>query len=365
VLGPPTTCPVCPVSCDEVISGAGQQGTYLLEFDAGEKTGAVIVIFNPQAVPDRCQWTYDGVSASEYSSPSEGYLQGVIGVYTNPPTIRSGTTACDPSTTPCALNQLTEVGFDFSTVVNLGVGGTQVVIDTTTGLLASVPAQAIAAGQDYIVIADINGGAATLSTNGVAYTIATGAPTNDCFPCGVNPICNSNGSNGLTYTGTEFEYDNVFNTFTATGNTTILGPYTSNALGGTTLTASAPGNCMMVIPKPNPFPTAINLQMDGPCGGTAWSVTLNCPNALNDFSCKPHPMSCGDTLTDVMFTAHVGNTTGFSPGITVNDWAFADVNGVNPKPAGIYGVDIGGVINCVTVSANGVVTAVSVCTTTC
>ena len=51
--------------------------------------------------------------------------------------------------------------------------------------------------------------------------------------------------------------------------------------------------------------------------------------------------------------------------ISVNDWAFADVNGVNQKPAGIYGVDIAGVINCVTVDANGIVTAVTPCVGTC
>ena len=365
VLGPPTTCPVCPVRCDSTISGNGGQGIYKLEFDAGEDTGAVIIRFNPAAVPDRCTWTYDGVSASEYSSPTQGYLQGVIGVYTNPPIFQTGITACSPSTTACTVNRLTQVGFDFSTVVNLGSLAGQVAIDTTTGLLASVPLQAIAPGQNYIDIIDINGGAATLQTNGVDYAIATGAPTNDCFPCGVNPICNSNGSNGVTYSGTEFEYDNVFNTFISTGNTITMGPFTNNASGGTSLTANPPGSCMMVIPKPNAFPTGVDLEILGPCGGTAWSVELNCPTPLNIFPCKPHPMQCADPLPDFIYTAHVFNSTGVSMFISVNDWAFADVNGVNQKPAGIYGVDIAGVINCVTVDANGIVTAVTPCVGTC
>ena len=47
--------------------------------------------------------------------------------------------------------------------------------------------------------------------------------------------------------------------------------------------------------------------------------------------------------------------------IGVNDWAFEDINGVTPMPAGIYPVVIGGVNNFVTVDTNGVVSSVSTC----
>ena len=45
----------------------------------GNSTGAVKVNFNPASIPDKCSWTYDSVTRSEYSSATEGYLQGVIG----------------------------------------------------------------------------------------------------------------------------------------------------------------------------------------------------------------------------------------------------------------------------------------------
>jgi len=101
--------------------------------------------------------------------------------------IASGTTACGPaSQTPCAANQLTQTGFDFSTIPGLGVSGTEIVIDSLTGLTATVDVQAIAAGQDFILITDATGGAATLSTDGVDYTIVSGGP-------GTTPTCLNDG----------------------------------------------------------------------------------------------------------------------------------------------------------------------------
>ena len=95
--------------------------------------------------------------------------------------IASGTTACDPALPPCVPlsggccgTQLTQVGFDFSTIPGLGVSGTEIVIDQLTGLTASVPAQSFVVGQDYILITDIDGGLATLSTSGVDYVISSG-----------------------------------------------------------------------------------------------------------------------------------------------------------------------------------------------
>ena len=104
--------------------------------------------------------------------------------------ITSGTTLCNPQTPPlvppatlCAAGQLTQTGFDFSTIPGLGVSGTETVIDTLTGLTATVDIQAIAAGQDFILITDATGGAATLSTDGVDYTIVSGgaATTPTCL----------------------------------------------------------------------------------------------------------------------------------------------------------------------------------------
>jgi hypothetical protein len=100
-------CDTCTVPCGSGVSGSGGTGQYTVTMNLGNSIGAALVTFNPAAVPDKCTWTYDGVSASEYSSPSVGYLQGVIG------TISSGG-ACNPQITNAnGSNGLTASGASF------------------------------------------------------------------------------------------------------------------------------------------------------------------------------------------------------------------------------------------------------------
>ena len=271
VLGPPQTCPnPCPIPCTSSLTGTGNQGRYTLTINMGTAVGACVLVFNPYGIPDRCTWTYDGVSASEYSSPTAGYMRGIIG-------------------------------------------------STTSGIV--------------------------------------------CSP----NIDNANGSNGATYTGTEYIFDTTTMSFAATANTVTMGPYLNQAAGGTTLQPGTqqPGNSMMVIPKPNAFPYEVTVNVDAPCGATFWQMWLNCPQKLNQFASGPAGTSCSGALPEYIYTAHVYNTTGVSSNISVNDWAFSDADGVTAKPAGTYPVSIGGVINCVTVSSDGVVTGVVPCVGAC
>jgi len=83
ILGNPQTCASCGFACnDPALSGEGTGafGKYKITVDLGSATGAVAVKFFvgvDSAV--RCTWTYDGTTASEYSSPNWGYAQGLIG----------------------------------------------------------------------------------------------------------------------------------------------------------------------------------------------------------------------------------------------------------------------------------------------
>lgn len=79
ILGPPQTCPACLFPCGVPMVGNGAQGQYVIDMDLGNSTGAAMIFFNPMSVPDRCTWTYDGVSASEYSHVDFGYLEGILG----------------------------------------------------------------------------------------------------------------------------------------------------------------------------------------------------------------------------------------------------------------------------------------------
>ena len=67
VLGAATTCPECDdFFCPTgTVNGSGGGGKYFMNVNVGSDMGAIVVRFNPQSQPDKCTWTYDGVSASE------------------------------------------------------------------------------------------------------------------------------------------------------------------------------------------------------------------------------------------------------------------------------------------------------------
>lgn len=262
-----TLCSGGPVSCGTSITGNGGTGKYNLQFDATAATGAIIIKFQPNLVPDKCTWTYDGISASEYSSASQGYLQGLIG--------RTTSTA--------------------------------------------------------------DGGSRT---------------------CGTFDLSNDFGSAGGTNPGNIYNYDG--SNFVNSGVATTMGPYTNNTSGGTSLTVVAPGVSTMVIPKPNTTPNLVDLVVEGPCGGTLWSLSIFCPIDLNQFDAGPVGGPCKVYSTQI-FTASVQTGNGVSAQVQVNDWVFSDINGVTQLPDGIYPITFGGVDYFMTVSADGICTAINPC----
>lgn len=251
-------------------------GQFNITLDGGTDTGAFIIRFLPYSVPDRCTWTYDGVSASEYSSATEGYLQGLIG------TIGGGG----------------------------GTGGGQIF------------------------------------------------PT--CLASG-GIITNTNGSNGVQYNGFSYNWDPNTSTFVL-GASVTMGPYTNQASGGVTLTANAPGFSMMVVPKPNATPGLMQMQLDGPCGQTGFQIEAYCPVKLSRKDRGVINGSC-QTYTTNFYTASPHTNTGLSPNnLQVHDWVFEDENGVTALPAGNYPARFpGGPHKIMTVSSNGVITALVAC----
>ena len=82
VLGPCQACPECGsgfANCDNAVFGTGTTGKYIVNYNVGTGVGAVVIAFNPVSQPDKLTWTFDGLSASEYSSRPHGYRQGIIG----------------------------------------------------------------------------------------------------------------------------------------------------------------------------------------------------------------------------------------------------------------------------------------------
>lgn len=82
VLLPPVICPACAVPCGGTISASGAQGVYYISTELGSATGAVVIQFNPQTVPDGILATYDGAIYNGVSSPIYGWLQGTVGLPT-------------------------------------------------------------------------------------------------------------------------------------------------------------------------------------------------------------------------------------------------------------------------------------------
>jgi hypothetical protein len=69
-------CATCATPCGTSIGGGGSSGVYQVNLDVGSLgTGAIIVTFDPQSVPDGIRATYDGVVYNKISSPVNGPFQ--------------------------------------------------------------------------------------------------------------------------------------------------------------------------------------------------------------------------------------------------------------------------------------------------
>ncbi len=80
---------------------SGQQGYYNVDFDAGETvsdTGAIIIYFNPQSVPDGIRVLYDSIYYNTVTNNTEGRIQSTSGVSDAFTILGSSGSTCVPST---------------------------------------------------------------------------------------------------------------------------------------------------------------------------------------------------------------------------------------------------------------------------
>jgi len=247
ILGAPQPCVSCIYACNDpaIAPAGGLLGKFIVTVDVGIGVGAVIAEFNltSQNTIARATWTYNGVTASEYSSANYGYVQGVL-------------------------------------------------------------------GNEYL---------------GIQY----------------NCISNALGSNGNTFSGTE--YSNTGSTFVPTGITPTWGPYLNQASGGCDLVNVGTGNPnyginTMVIPKPNTTPSTIQFVIDGPlCAGQSFSLEVKCPAPLSSMQMAYGPGTDCPTAanTPLTVTYYYHNTNG-NAYPQVHDWVFTDINGVTPLADAFY-----------------------------
>jgi hypothetical protein len=264
ILLPQEDCETCGTPCGETISASGVEGIYQINLDAGSlNTGAIIIIFNPQAVPDGIRATYDGVVYNKLSSPVDG------------------------------LHQSSNYG-------NFTIVG------------------------DLLADCGMSGGT-TL------------------FPDLVEKL----------YNGIEF---------VNTGNTQSVIVYP----GDVSLSSySAPGQCVMVIPKPSATPNNVFIEMIGPCSGTGFDIEIYCPVALPSFiSSNVFPSStilCGASMPNTFYFAKVHSTIDVYVGLY--DYVFTDANGEFALADGYYMTSNVAVPNQVLQIVNGIVVAIVGCST--
>jgi hypothetical protein len=146
--------------------------------------------------------------------------------------------------------------------------------------------------------------------------------------------------------------------FVPTGNTQsiIINP-------GDVDLGSAPGFCVMVIPKVNATPSIFNMEMLGPCSGTAWNLEVSCPAALPSFaSSTQFPVSsipCSTGLTQTFYFAKVH--TAVDTFVGLYDYVFQDSFGATPLPNGYYLTNNVAVPNKVIEVQNGIIIGITNC----
>ena len=154
------------------------------------------------------------------------------------------------------------------------------------------------------------------------------------------------------YTLNEFEY--AVSSFSPLGTTTSV----SVAAGQMQLTASGPGNCVMVIPKTAASPSILDLTFIGPCTGTVFNISVSCPAPLSSFTSTTVNVSseaaCGDTIDQTYYVAHVNGSAGT---LGLYDLVFSEPNGQFKLAAGYYKTST----TWYQVDANGVVILIGSC----
>jgi hypothetical protein len=154
------------------------------------------------------------------------------------------------------------------------------------------------------------------------------------------------------YTLNEFEYG--VSSFSPLGTTTSV----SIAAGQMELTASGPGNCVMVIPKTAASPSILDLTFIGPCTGTVFNINVSCPAPLTSFPSTTVNISseaaCGDTIDQTYYVAYVNGSGGT---LGLYDLVFSNPNGQLKLAAGYYKTST----YWYQVDANGVIIAIGSC----
>lgn len=172
--------------------------------------------------------------------------------------------------------------------------------------------------------------------------------------------CSSWYPSGGTITQPVYLYNPATTVFDATGTNQ------TNTIAVTDffVESGSAGNCVMVIPKPSATPSALLIEIIGPCSGTGWSFSAACPEILrtlsisNLFSTKI--ITCGTDIINVCYFAKVHIALDSFVGLY--DYVFTDINGQFPLADGFYLTNNAGLGENVIEVDKGVIVAITNCT---
>ena len=173
---------------------------------------------------------------------------------------------------------------------------------------------------------------------------------------------------GQTQTNTVFLYNPATTLFDNTGTTqvdVIVGTSSAPTLQPDYfVTSGTMGDCIMVIPKPTATPSALLIEIIGPCTGTSWSFAAYCPIGLPDFPASNVSVSsvvpCATAMPNTYYFAKVHTAADSYVGLY--DYVFTDVNGQFPLADGYYRTTAVASPNGVIRVSNGVVIGIIACT---
>jgi hypothetical protein len=145
--------------------------------------------------------------------------------------------------------------------------------------------------------------------------------------------CPSSSIIGGPFTLPSYVWDGT--TFNPTGGTEDVTVIT--AQDKTTLIN--PNVCVMVIPKPDPSVSILEITSYGVCTQSEFNITIECPRVIKSinssikFTDPDNPELCSADLKNKLYPVRV---TGVSPYIGLHDWIFADEFATTVVANGFY-----------------------------
>lgn len=164
------------------------------------------------------------------------------------------------------------------------------------------------------------------STNSIGFTYIG----DTAFDCGIS---------GTTYpTLINYLYNGV--SFINLGTTQSI----TVAAGDVSLSAVAPGNCMLVVPKTSAVSDIINIEIATVCvGGTDWDLIVGCAEPLVGYSStvvgETKVIACLLSPTETYYNASLNATPGI---VGLFDFVYSDAYGQFPLADGFYKIPDGG-----------------------